>query len=168
MKDDTTRGSASTQRGYGGRDATTSAGLAELTRPTPAAGQPQPRVGLQVTVIFLLGGPRPPLSSPELSSGFRDGVFPEIHPRGYLSPWLTCGSRSLPGKGGQSRSCKARACPWKDLLGTTDTHLLTGPEGTCSCRAAQTDPRGLSKVPQWCTHGGFPPGTKPGLRLRPG
>lgn len=46
---------AGTQQDYGGRDATTSAGPAERTRPVPAAGQPQPRVGLQVTAIFLWG-----------------------------------------------------------------------------------------------------------------
>lgn len=63
----------------------------------------------------------------------------------------------------------------KDISMGSNMHtLLTDPEGTYSFRAATSHCllhsqmlRGLVKAPSGgCTHGGFPPGTKLGLRLK--
>lgn len=87
-------------RHYGGRDL--SAGPTRLRLQAPQLFLQPDSHSLECASRdshLSLGGPRLPISSPELSSGLLEmGIF--LGPTlkwGHLSPQLTCGSRSMPG-----------------------------------------------------------------------
>lgn len=86
---------------YGGRDL--SAGPTRLRQQAPQLLLQPDSHSLECASRdshLSLRGPRPPISSPELSilRASRDGDISGTHPEwGHLSPQLTCGSRSMPG-----------------------------------------------------------------------